>query len=98
VNSNDLEVEEELSDSHIGRLVLFHRPDFQDGRELSMSSQISQIGIVFDRTINNKSLVMIMSDPEMAQHPTAGAIGVCKCFYGGMDMWLPIEHLFAIEE
>jgi hypothetical protein len=98
MSSSDLETEQQLSNSPIGKMFLFHRPDFQDGHPLSMSSQISQLGIVFDRTIKNKSLVMVLSDPEMAKHPAVGDVGVCKCFYGGMDMWLPVEHLFPIEE
>jgi len=94
----DIEDDPELDEGEIGRKYLFWRPDQPDSAVFSFSSTLSNIGQLdkHDRSLKNKTYVLVLSEPIEATHATRGPILVSKVL-SNQIMWVATCTLIPVE-
>jgi hypothetical protein len=94
---NDLE--NDLDDSEVGRKYLFWRQDCPDDIVFVFTSTLENIGVIdkYDRSLKNKTEVLVLSDPVEAVHLTLGPLLVSRIFFM-KAMWISTRNLIPIDE
>src|SRR5271165_1371079 len=72
---NDIHLDD---DDETGKFYLFWNPDGTDDRVYSFSSTLENIGISHDRSLKNKTKVLVLGEPIEAVHPIVGPLLVSK--------------------
>lgn len=83
------------SDDDIGGLYLFVVPGAPEHQVFRFSSRLEEIGLNWDRTLKNKTKVMVISGPEKIKHPTNGTMSVTKVMEL-QSMWVQTGQLVKI--
>lgn len=89
--------ETDIYNGSIGKRYLFWNRYHPDDQVFTFSSSIENIGIDHDRALKNKTIVLVLSEPEQAYHPKVGNLMVVKAM-ADKSMWLPTECLEEILE
>jgi hypothetical protein len=94
----EIDCEEELDDTDIGRMHLFWIMDSPDDHSFSFSSTLENIPIreSHDCSLKNKTKVLVLSDPTEAWHPWTGPILVTRIL-ADKAMWVATVALHLIE-
>jgi hypothetical protein len=95
----DLENDLDLDDSEMGGRYLFWCQQYPDSEKFSFSSTLENIPYreKHDRSLKNKTEVLVLSDPTEAWHPMTGTILVSKIFFGS-TMWIATSTLIPVDD
>jgi hypothetical protein len=96
---NKIEENIDLEDSEVGKMFLFWNEFYPDFSILGFSSVIENIGVLgkHDRTLKNKTEVVVLSEPTEACHASLGPILVTKILAHD-TMWVPTATLKYIDK
>jgi hypothetical protein len=101
MTNNLLEIDNsiDIDDSDCGKSYLFWRQDRSDDTIFSFSSVLENIGYLekHDRSLRNKTKVLVLGDPIEEYHKTMGLMNVSKILYNGI-MYVSSHCLHPIDE
>lgn len=101
---DDIELDDELSNSPLGRKYLFWYKEYPIDKTFRFTSKIEDIPFPEKRNtvLKNKTEVLILSEPVLSLFPDGMQCQVVKvlapCLEGMTNIWIPVISLVEIDE